>query len=88
VGSRLQALPYLITGALPSLAVASRAGYLRMVPMRKRLANCALQRTWPSFSSSIVAALTGVAFGSVVLPPEAGHAAERKCSAVTRWTQA
>jgi hypothetical protein len=56
--------------------------------MRKRLANCALQRTWPSFSSSIVAALTGVAFGSVVLPPEAGHAAERKCSAVTRWTQA
>jgi hypothetical protein len=47
--------------------------------MRKWLANFALQRPWPSFSSSIVAAVTGVAFGSVVLPPKAGHAAERGC---------
>jgi hypothetical protein len=43
--------------------------------------NLRLQRTWPTFSSSIVAEVTAVAFGGAVLLPEAGHAAEAQCSA-------
>ncbi len=33
-----------------------------------------LQRTWPSFSSSIVAGTTGIGFGVAVLLPKVGHA--------------
>jgi hypothetical protein len=43
--------------------------------------NSRLQRSWPSFSSGIVAAITGVALVSMVLPLEAGHAAHSACSA-------
>jgi hypothetical protein len=43
--------------------------------------NLRLQRTWPAFSSSIVEAVTGMAFSSVVLLPNAGHAAEAQCYA-------
>ena len=41
--------------------------------------NNALQRTWPSFSSSIVVVISGGGFGEAVLLPEVGHAAEREC---------
>jgi hypothetical protein len=46
--------------------------------------NSRLQRTWPAFSSSIAAAVTAVAFGEVVLLPNAGHAAEAQCWTATR----
>ena len=41
--------------------------------------NPRLQRTWPSFSGSIVAAVTGLASGYAVLLPKAGHAAQAAC---------
>jgi hypothetical protein len=41
--------------------------------------NDAFQRTWPLFSSSVVARTNGFGFDQVVLLPQAGHAAEREC---------
>jgi hypothetical protein len=37
-----------------------------------------LQRTWPSFSST-VAGMSGFAFGEAVQMPKVGHAAEAAC---------
>ena len=44
-------------------------------------ANQRLQRTWPSFSVSIVAGISGVAFVNALPSPKAGHAAEAQCYA-------
>jgi hypothetical protein len=46
---------------------------------RMRPSNSRLQRSWPSFSSSVSADVTGVDFGRSTLLPEAGHAAEAQC---------
>ena len=43
--------------------------------------NPRLQRTWPTFSVSIVAKVNEVVFGNAVPVPKAGHAAEAQCYA-------
>jgi hypothetical protein len=48
-------------------------------PQFENTSNYALQRSWLSFSYCFVVAVTGFAFGNVVLPRQAGHAAEREC---------